>query len=66
VLCLGFILCHALDETSSHLLGDGRGLAVVELEHGLDDRELGGGGVLPGEGAPVVHHHACTHTVKSI
>jgi hypothetical protein len=59
-------LCHALDETGTHLLGDGGGRAVVQLEHGLDDGELRGGGVLSGKGAPVVHHHALKKTIRSI
>ena len=53
-------LCHAVDETCAHFLCNGGGRGIVELEDGLDDGELGGGGVLPGEGAPVVHHHALT------
>ena len=51
-------LCHAVDETCAHFLCNGGGRGIVELEDGLDDGELGGGGVLPREGAPVVHHHA--------
>ena len=61
----GGLLGHALYEGGPHLAADGRGLAVVELEYGLDDGELGGGGVLPGEGAPVVDDHAGPHHVRA-
>ena len=59
------LLGHALDKRGSHLFADLRGLRVVELEHGLDDGELGGGGVLAGEGAPVVDHHPGAYHVSA-
>ena len=49
---------HALDERGPHLLRDGRGLPVVQLEDGLHHRDLGGRRVLPDEGRPVVDHDA--------
>ena len=58
------LLGHALDKRGSHFFADLRGLGVVELEHGLDDGELGGGGVLAGEGAPVVDHHPGAYHVS--
>ena len=58
-------LGHALDKRGSHFFADLRGLGVVELEHGLDDGELGGGGVLAGEGAPVIDHHSGAYHVSA-
>ena len=53
-------LRHTFYECWPHLLGDSRGLSLVQFEDSLHDADLCGGGGLPGKGTPVVHNNAST------
>jgi len=58
-------LHHAVNEGVPHLVHDGGGLGILQLEDALNNGELSARGVHAGEGAPVVDHHARTDEVAT-
>lgn len=65
LFCFGGVLHHAVDERIPHLVDDGGGLCVLELEDTLNHRQLRAGGVHAGKGAPVIHHHSSSNQIAS-